>query len=192
MKFILASASPRRAQLLTEAGYDFDIIPADVDEKQVPLVSPSEVAQRLAILKAETVSAIHADDVTLAADTVVCLGERILGKPQDANEAREMLELLSGTTQIVITGFCVMRPAGQFMHSGRAMTAVRMDRLTRGQIDQYVASNQWQGKAGGYGIQDNDPFVKRISGSHSNVVGLPMEMITQALSRAGIEPKSKA
>ena len=191
MKLILASASPRRAELLREAGYDLEVRPSAIDESQYSGVSPSEIAQRLAQAKAELIALQCPDDVVLAADTIVCLGERILGKPNDDKNAREMLELLSGTTQIVITGVCVMRKAVEFQQSTRVLTAVRMDNLSPSQMDQYIASGNWRGKAGGYGIQDNDPFVKRVAGSHTNVVGLPMEVTTKILARAGILPKSK-
>ena len=123
----------------------------------------------------------------LAADTIVCLGEQVLGKPANAEEARNMLALLSGTTQIVITGVCVMRKTADYQQTAKALTAVRMDVLTPEQIERYVASGDWEGKAGGYGIQDNDPFVKRVAGSHTNVVGLPMELVRKMLSRAGVQ-----
>lgn len=186
MKLILASASPRRAQLLAEAGYQFEVLPAYINEEQVTASSPSELAQRLAVAKAEVIAVQNPDDLVLAADTVVCLGEQVLGKPTDAAHAARMLELLSGTTQIVITGICVMRKGANLQQSTRVMSAVRMDNLTREQIDQYIASGDWEGKAGGYGIQDDDPFVKRVAGSHTNIVGLPMETVRRMLARAGI------
>lgn len=191
MKLILASASPRRAHLLDQAGYRFDIEPADIDESTVPFTSPSEYAQRLAVLKAETIATSCPDDVILAADTIVALGERVLGKPTDANHAREMLQLLSGTTQIVITGVCVMRKSAGFQLTTRVMSSVKMDALKPEQIEAYIATGEWEGKAGGYGIQDNDPFVKRVSGSHTNVVGLPMETVTKMLTRANILSKDQ-
>lgn len=187
MKLILASASPRRAKLLSDAGFRFDVEPADINEQDVSTTSPSELAQRLAVQKAEVVAARFPDDVVLAADTIVCLGEQVLGKPANADEARNMLALLSGTTQVVITGVCVMRKSGDYQQTSRSLTAVRMDVLSPEQIDRYVASGDWEGKAGGYGIQDNDPFVKRVAGSHTNVVGLPMELVRKMLSRAGIQ-----
>lgn len=188
MALILASASPRRQQLLREAGYDFLVEPANVDESPHGMVFPPEFAQKLACAKAEAVAAVHPDDVVLAADTIVAFGERVLGKPADAADARRMLTLLSGTTQIVITGVCVMRKSADFNQSMRVLSAVRMNRMTREQIEAYIASNDWQGKAGGYGIQDKDPFVTRIAGSHSNVVGLPMPATRRLLSSAGILP----
>jgi septum formation protein len=188
MKLILASASPRRAELLSEAGYVFEIEPADIDESQISASSPSELAQRLAGTKADAVGSRFPDDVILAADTIVCLGEQVLGKPASADEAREMLQLLSGTTQVVITGLCVIRKSADYQQTIKVMSSVRMDTLTPDQIEKYLASGEWQGKAGGYGIQDEDPFVKRIGGSHTNVVGLPMDTARRMLARAGITP----
>ena len=133
--------------------------------------------------KAEAVTAQYPDDVVLAADTIVCLGEQVMGKPADAADAKRMLELLSGTTQIIITGICVVRKSADLQQSSRVMSAVRMDNLTDEQIKQYVASGDWEGKAGGYGIQDHDPFVKRVAGSHTNIVGMPMEFVRKMLAR---------
>jgi septum formation protein len=186
MKLILASASPRRAKLLADAGYQFEVHPAEIDEQQITAPSPSELAQRLAIAKAQVIADKYSDDLVLAADTVVCLGEQVMGKPADAAHARKMLELLSGTTQIIITGICLMRTSTELQQTNRVMSAVRMDDLTPEQIDRYIASGDWEGKAGGYGIQDHDPFVKRLSGSHTNIVGMPMETVRRMLARAGI------
>ena len=188
MRLILASASPRRAKLLSDAGYRFEIEPANIDEENLVTSTPSELAQRLAVQKAEAVAERFPDDVVLAADTIVCLGEQVMGKPANANEAREMLALLSGTTQVVITGVCVIHKSTSFTQAARSLSAVRMDVLSTEQIERYIISGDWEGKAGGYGIQDNDPFVKRVSGSHTNVVGLPMELTRKMLARAGVQP----
>ncbi|MEO6435434.1 MAG: nucleoside triphosphate pyrophosphatase [Tepidisphaeraceae bacterium] len=190
-RFILASASPRRLSLLREAGYDFDVDPANVDESAFPPgMLPAQVAQHLAEVKARTVSARHPEQVVLAADTVVAFGDQMLGKPNDAAHAKKMLQLLSGTTHIVITGVCVAHTAAKMLRSGRAMSAVRMRFLTPAEIEQYVAGGQWQGKAGGYGIQDHDPFVIRQAGSTTNVIGLPMRLTRQLLAEAGITTTS--
>ncbi len=186
MKLILASASPRRAKLLADAGYQFEVHPAEVDEQQITAPTPSELAQRLAVAKAQSIADRFPDDLVLAADTIVCLGEQVMGKPDDAAHARKMLELLSGTTQIIITGICLMRKSTELQQATRVMSAVRMDNLTPEQIKRYIASGDWEGKAGAYGIQDDDPFVTRLSGSHTNVVGMPMETVRRMLARAGI------
>jgi septum formation protein len=188
LKLILASASPRRQELLRDAGYVFEVDPADVDESAHPAsMLPAQVAVLLAEAKARVVAARHPEDVVLAADTVVAFGDQLLGKPADAAAAKKMLQLLSGTTHLVITGVCVMRQAAQFAKSTRSMSAVRMRVLTAREIEEYVAGGQWQGKAGGYGIQDPDPFVIRVAGSESNVVGLPMSVTRQLLAEAGVK-----
>ena len=188
-RLILASASPRRQSLLRDAGYEFEVDPAEIDESaHPPGLLPSKVAVHLAEVKAKAIAARHADDVVLAADTVVAFGDQLLGKPIDATHAKQMLQLLAGTTHIVITGVCAMRQSANFSKSLRVMSAVKMRFLTPGEIDRYVASNEWQGKAGGYGIQDKDPFVVRQSGSHTNIVGLPMSATRLLLDEAGIRP----
>jgi septum formation protein len=188
-RLILASASPRRQDLLRESGYEFTVDAADIDEANVPHgLAPSALAERLAIAKARAVATRHPEDVVLAADTIVVFGERVLGKPLDQADARRMLAMLEGTTHIVITGVALAWITGDYMTSRRAMSAVRMRRLTSREVDEYVDTGQWQGKAGGYGIQDPDPFVTRMSGSHTNVVGLPIELVKQMLGEAGVFP----
>src|SRR5207244_4086640 len=119
--------SPRRAIMLREAGYDFTLDPADVNESLFPPgMLPSQVALHLAEAKAKAVSARHLDDVVLAADTVVAFGDLLLGKPADPPAAKKMLQLLSGTTHLVITGICVMHATANFAKGGKAMSAVRM------------------------------------------------------------------
>jgi septum formation protein len=192
-RLILASASPRRRELLIEAGYDFEVHPADIDEEDYPAqMLPVEIAQRLAMLKAQALVPRFPDDVILAADTVVAFGDVPLGKPANETEAADMLEMLSGTTHVVVTGVTVLRPAKNFSISTKVMSSVRMRTLTAKEIARYVATGDWQGKAGGYGIQDQrkDPFVTRMAGSHSNIVGLPMEATRELLVSAEIEPKA--
>jgi septum formation protein len=192
-RLILASASPRRRELLREAGYDFEVHPADIDEDDYPPQTlPAEIAQRLAMLKADAMVSRFPAEVILAADTVVAFGDVPLGKPESEKEAMEMLELLSGTTHIVVTGVTVLRPATRFRISTRVMSAVRMRPWTTKELERYVASGDWQGKAGGYGIQDDrsDPFVIRMAGSHSNIVGLPMEATAELLASAGVLPSA--
>jgi len=188
-QFVLASASPRRQELLRQAGYQFIVDPANIDEEDYPRdILPSELALKLAQEKADAVAARHPADVVLAADTVVAFGDLILNKPRDANQARKMLRLLSGTTHLVITGVAVVRLVPGFAQQARVMSAVRMRLLSSRQIEQYVESGLWQGKAGGYGIQDPDPFVERLRGCHTNIVGLPMTTTKALLAAAGIHP----
>jgi septum formation protein len=187
-QLILASASPRRQELLRAAGYTFIVHPADLDEAAYMRgnLLPVDLARELAIAKADAVATAHPDAVILAADTIVAFGDDVLGKPRDAYHARQMLQLLSGTTHLVITGIAVVHAGGHFARHLCVFSAVRMRLLHPAEIDAYVASNDWQGKAGGYGIQDPDPFVTRVSGSHSNIVGLPMAPTQELLAAAGI------
>ncbi len=196
-RLILASASPRRQDLLREAGYVFTVDPADIDESaHPPGLSPGDLAEHLAVEKARVVAARHPGDVVLAADTVVAHGDAILGKPADAVDARRMLALLAGTTHHVITGVAIGRRADDFQRRTRVESAVRMRTLSAAEMERYVASDKWQGKAGGYGLQDaagfptddptKDPFVVNASGSRSNIVGLPMETVTVLLAEAGV------
>jgi septum formation protein len=186
---ILASASPRRAALLREAGYVFAIDPAEVDEDRYPgKPLPRDLAVLLARLKAKLAAQRHPGDVVVAADTVVAFADVPLGKPHHAAHAREMLTLLSGTTQIVVTAVAVAGPDSDVIRVASALSAVRMDALSKSRLDEYIASGLWQGKAGGYGIQDTAPIVTCVGGSVSNVIGLPMPETQRLLEEAGIRP----
>jgi len=199
-RLFLASGSPQRQKLLRDAGYAFETDPADIDEEDYPRqLLPSEIVVHLAKAKLSPVSRRRRDDVVLAADTIVAFGDTILGKPADAEHAREMLRLLAGTTHIVITGVAVGRLATGFARADRVMSAIRMRWLSDKEIEKYVETGAWQGKAGGYGIQDadyhagiipagTDPFVKRIAGCHTNIVGLPMTLTAKLLEAAGVFP----
>ena len=188
-RLILASASPRRQQLLRDAGYSFIVFPSSVDEAKAPAtLRPGDVAERLAEWKAEEVAARFPGDVVLGADTVVTFADRVLGKPKDAADAARMLRLLSGTAHGVITGVAVLQNSAKFARHTRVVSAVYMRQLSDEEIERYVASQEWQGKAGGYGIQDPDPFVVRTSGCHTNIVGLPMHTTADLLREAGIMP----
>jgi septum formation protein len=190
-RLILASASPRRQELLREAGYAFVVIPADIDESVYPPeLAPDELAKFLATAKANVVADQFREDVILAADTVVALDTQTLGKPIDADDARCMLRLLSGTTHCVTTGVAVVQRSRKLALHSRVTSHVQMRSLTESEIEAYVATNAWQGKAGGYGIQDADPFVTRMSGCHTNIVGLPMDEAVRMLIEAGISPQT--
>src|SRR4029079_3494443 len=126
----------------------------------------------------------------LAADTVVAFGDTLLGKPKDAVDARHMLKLLADTSLIVLSGCAVRLAATKFERVKRVMSSVRMRFLTPHEVDRYIESGDWEGKAGGYGIQDHDPFVKKMSGCHTNIVGLPMTTTKVLLAAAGIYPKT--
>ncbi|MGD0769848.1 MAG: Maf family protein [Tepidisphaeraceae bacterium] len=191
-RLILASASPRRQELLREAGYEFLSYPADVDEaaiaRQRPNLSPEDLAAHLAGVKARMLADRFPDDVVLAADTVVAKEAEILGKPLDANDARRILTLLSGTTHRVITGVAVVSRRNALMVSESVASTVEMRPLSSPEIETYIATNQWHGKAGAYGIQDPDPFVTRVAGCATNIVGLPMTTTARLLRAARIVP----
>ncbi|MCS7032979.1 MAG: Maf family protein [Phycisphaerae bacterium] len=189
---VLASASPRRRELLLQAGFEFEVHPADIDEDDFPAnILPADLATALARRKAEAVAARFPECVVLGADTVVAFGDTILGKPRDAADAKRMLTLLAGTTHVVITGVSVIHRLGGFERTIRVLSAVHMRPLTNSEIAAYVASGAWEGKAGGYGIQDRDPFVRKVGGDYTNVVGLPMKATIKLLAEAGVTPRRK-
>ena len=191
---ILASASPRRVELLAQVGVTPDHIdPAEIDESAGKDELPGPLARRLAIAKAVAVAARHPDTFVLAADTVVGVGRRIVGKPEDADEARRFLELLSGRRHRVYGGICVIAPAnsgGQKRTVRLINTMVRFKRLTRAEIDAYLATEEWRGKAGGYAIQGHAAaFIPAINGSYTNVVGLDVAAAAAMLAGLGYVSK---
>lgn len=174
--------------MLRDAGYEFQVVPAEINEADVPPnLLPGEVALTLAKAKAAAVADRHPESVVLGADTVVAFGDQLIGKPKDIQDAARILHLLSGTTHIVITGVAVICRADGFERALRVMSAVRMKDLSDRELEDYLAGGEWASKAGAYGIQDKDPFVTRTSGSHSNIVGLPMSATKRLLAEAGIE-----
>jgi septum formation protein len=192
MRLVLASASPRRAELLTSAGFTFDVEPVDVDETPQPEEPARHYVLRVARDKAAAwrrQRGTGALACVLTADTVVVAGERILGKPVDADHAREMLTRLSGTTHLVHTGV-VVRLAGADDDAEVAevvTTRVRFVPLTASDIAWYLQTGEAEGKAGAYAIQGRaSRFVDWIEGSWSNVVGLPVATVYRLLSGAGV------
>lgn len=186
MKLVLASASPRRVQLLAQLGITpSEILPAAIDESPKQNELPSAYVYRVAEEKARTVAAQKPQHCILAADTVVALGRRILPKAEDECTARQCLMLMSGRRHRVLTCVAVINAAGM-LRSKTATTVVRFSRLTPAMIDAYIASGEWEGKAGGYAIQGRaGAFIPFISGSHSNVVGLPLYETAQLLNALG-------
>ena len=181
MRLLLASASPRRAELLAAAGYRFDILPADVDETAETDEAPADHVARLAAAKVDAVASRARGRVVLAADTAVVVTGRVFGKPADDAEAAEMLRQLSGRTHDVLTAVAV-RFEG-WAADAVERTRVRFVDLTAGQIASYVASGEPRDKAGAYAIQGAaSAFVDQLEGSYSNVVGLPMELVRRLLS----------
>jgi septum formation protein len=187
VRLVLASASPRRADLLRAAGFAFVVRPASIDESATPDESAAALVQRLAAAKAAAVATADPLDVVIGADTVVVLDGRILGKPRDDGDATAMLERLSGRGHEVLTGVAVRQ-------GGRAIVSVEETRvyfapLRADEIAWYVASGEPRDKAGAYGIQGlASRFVERIEGSHANVVGLPVAAVQRALKSLGIAP----
>jgi len=187
MRLILASRSPRRSKLLAEAGIDFEVVAPPLPEPETNLarLTPARLAESLAYFKARTVSDDHPGTVVLAADTVVAVGDRLLGKAADPSQARQMLETLSGTRHQVITGVALIAPTGGRLIASDT-TYVTMRQLTLREIQDYVESGEWVGKAGAYAIQESaDRFVEKLEGSFTNVVGLPMELVRRMLDQLG-------
>jgi septum formation protein len=188
--FILASASPRRKSLLTEAGYRFETISTGVEEPDpVGFPSVESFVMHAAHLKAlGAARPPGADDRwILAADTVAELDGVVLGKPRDRAHAHEILAALQGTKHRTWTGVCLLLPRSNVALLAAEATVVQMRSLTEPKLDFYLDSGAWQGKAGAYGIQDHDdPFVERIDGSFTNVVGLPMERVNKLFAQAAV------
>jgi len=185
-KFVLASASPRRAHLLREAGFEFDVIASPQDEPNSfpPHMSPVEQAEFLSRFKAESVARIAPGRLILAADTIAAMGNRVFGKPLDRADAERILRTLCGTTHFVVTGVTLIEGASGSSNTIHDVTQVTMRQISDSRLDDYLETGSWQGKAGAYGIQDhNDPFVEHIDGSFTNVMGLPMEIVRELLGR---------
>jgi len=195
---VLASGSPRRRQLLEEAGYAFRVVAARDGVEDAGLCSgcgPAELVVDLALRKLDDVivqlGSPDAATLVLAADTVAECGGRILGKPRDDDHARAMMAALSGREHRVYTGVALARldPTGAERLAAEAVvTTLRMDPLSPEWIDDYAESGAWEGKAGGFGYQDGLGFVHVTRGSESNVVGLPMERVGELLAAAGCWP----
>lgn len=184
MRLILASASPRRAELLRAAGYAFDVAPADIDESVLPGEAPEEYVRRVALEKARAVIRQFPERIVVAADTTVVIDGEMLGKPLDDEDARRMLERLSGRTHRVLTGVVV--GGGGREAAAVVSTLVRFAALTPADIDWYVASGEPADKAGAYGVQGlASRFVEGIEGSYTNVVGLPVALVHKLLAGQG-------
>lgn len=189
---ILASQSPRRRELLEDAGFELTIIPAQIDESRIPGETPVELVGRLAAEKAEAVRASLGagvrDDLLVAADTIVWMGDEALGKPSDASDATAMLHELSGHTHHVSTGVCAMRLAPGGERIGETCfvetTDVTFWELTEAEVAAYVATGEPLDKAGAYGIQGaGRMLVRRVDGDYPNVVGLPVARLVRELGR---------
>lgn len=181
-QIILASASPRREQLLKEAGFFFKVVPSDLSEPEHTFLTPSELCKMHAFRKADAVADKYPDSLVIGADTVVCLGSKIFGKPSNLDEARRFLKELSGKTHTVITGVCLMHKLKNISKLFSTTTLVTFHTLDDNRINEYISRVNVLDKAGAYGIQENgDLIVKSIRGSYTNVVGLPMERLIKEL-----------
>ncbi len=187
-RIVLASASPRRKQLLEQIGLRFEVEPSDYEEDIAPGSEPHEMAKKLSLGKARAAARKHRKALIIAADTFVVFGDRILGKPHSNAEAREMLRALNGQAHSVISGFTVLDAESGKVVSKSVETKVRMRRLTLREIDGYVRSKEPLDKAGGYAIQGRGAvLVERIEGDYFNVVGLPLSALADALREFGIK-----
>lgn len=192
-KLVLASGSPRRIELLQQAGIEpYRVFPADIDETPQKAEHPRSLAKRLSKEKAEKALASlskeagwEGDAHILAADTVVAVGRRILPKADLLDEASNCLRLLSGRSHRVYTGLCLITPGGKIRQK-LVETRVRFKRLSREELESYLASGEWRGKAGGYAVQGlAGTFVVKLVGSYTNVVGLPLYETVSLLSGEG-------
>lgn len=185
-RLVLASASPRRLELLRQIGIEPDAVdPAEIDEAALKGELPAEHARRLAFAKAMAVASRHPESYAIAADTVVACGRRILPKAEEEETARRCLELLSGSRHRVLGGLVVTAPGGR-KAARLVRTTVTFQRLPEERIRAYLDSGEWRGKAGGYAIQGRAAaFVRALNGSYSNVVGLPLFETVQLLRGLG-------
>ena len=181
---ILASGSPRRRELLSNLGVDFEVVVSGEAEDS-PETNPAKLAEDLGRLKAEAVARLHPQAVIIAADTVVAQGELLLAKPADARENADFIRALAGRTHQVYTGVCVISPAEQC--SGVERTDVTFRPLSETEIQFYAQSGEGLDKAGGYGIQGvGMGLVARLEGDYSNIVGFPLDLVIRLLRRAGV------
>jgi septum formation protein len=189
-KLILASASPRRAEILHNAGYAFAVVHSAIDETPIPGEPAETMVQRLADAKAELVAARSVGPaIVIAADTAVLIGTQILGKPRTTEDARQMLQSLSGMTHSVITGVTLIRLPDVERRSFVEATQVHFATLSAEEIEEYLESGEPFDKAGGYAIQGRGGrFIPRIEGCYFNVVGLPLARLVRELVELGYHP----
>lgn len=188
-RLILASASPRRRELLGQLGVPFEVVVADVVEHEETSTDPRVMVAHNSALKADWVAARHPDAIVLGADTTVCVDNHALNKPRDGAEARAMLRRLSGRTHTVFTGLAVRRVADRLKIDEGVASEVTFKVLDEATIEAYLARVHTLDKAGGYGIQDHpELIVAEYRGSLTNIIGLPVEATKQILTRCGLLP----
>jgi septum formation protein len=189
---ILASASPRRRQLMSDAGYEFMVVPPEVDESafETDDVDPVEYAERLALAKAQSVAPKHPDSFVIGADTIVDFAGRIIGKAADAEEAEQITRKLFSEPHKVITGIAIVRHSDGTELVQSDSTTVYPRKMTAEQIINHIKGGSWRDKAGAYAIQETgDEFVEKIEGSMTNVMGLPMELLESLLAELNVSVK---
>ena len=188
-RFILASSSPRRRELLGAIGAEFDVVPSHVPEEHQPGEAPEEYVARLSREKAQAIAMQQPNRWVIAADTTVLLGDQLLEKPLDASDAARMLSLITGRTHTVYTGVTLQNVESSYRDTRVAESEVRMLSLSAEDIEWYVRTGEPMDKAGAYAVQGiGSMFIDSIHGSYTNVVGLPLAMLFQMLRKAGIDP----
>jgi septum formation protein len=189
LRFILASASPRRRELLSSIGLEFEVLPSNIPEERQQGEAPEEYVARLSREKAEAIAERHPDRWIIAADTTVLLGEHLLEKPVDRADAVRMLATIAGRTHVVYTGLTLRKIDAEYRDTRVAESEVRMLGLSDEDIEWYVNTGEPLDKAGSYAVQGvGAMFIDSIHGSYTNVVGLPLALLFQMLRKAGIDP----
>ena len=189
-KLILASASPRRAQILEAVGWEFEKHAADIDETELPREKPADYVQRLAVEKAVAVVEKYKNRLVLGADTIVVIEDKIIGKPKDLADARKMLRLLSGNWHEVLTGVAIVKD--EEISVGLQTTRVKFAELTEAEIEFLIERGEPLDKAGAYAVQAQAAlFIEQIKGDYWNVVGLPVNLVYELVSRSGAEMQRK-
>jgi len=184
-KLILASSSPRRAEILSSVGWPFEAVTAGIDESRQYGETPADYVQRLAREKAEAVASMRATGLVLGADTTVVVNDNLLGQPSDDDDARRMLCLLSGNWHDVLTGVALINIGGS-TNVNYETTRVRFARMTDDEIDWYLSTGEANGKAGAYAIQGRAAlFIEEIEGEYFNIVGLPIRLVYQMVHQVG-------
>jgi septum formation protein len=193
VKFILASSSPRRRELLTMIGLDFEVIPSHVPEIHQPGEAPEEYVARLSRDKANAVASEHPERWVIAADTTVFYGEQLLEKPTDPADAERMLAIIAGRTHIVYTGVTLVNASRGWRETRVTESEVRMLPMSGSDIAWYVRTGEPLDKAGAYAVQGvGSMFIESVHGNYTNVVGLPLATLFQMLRKAGVDPLTRS
>ena len=189
-KLILASTSLRRKDLLAKAGFEYEVIPSDYEEDMTLDMDPRELVMLFAQEKARSVAEKFPDAVVIGADTVIAFGNRAVGKPHTPQKAKETLSRLSGSAHSVLTGFCIMHISADMRESRVVETHVYFKHLSENEVDSYIATGEPLDRAGAYAIQAKGKFlIDRIDGDYTNVVGFPVQDISEVLASFGIRPR---